>query len=290
MISNFLKNNVSGRYSGAVFLSGTGANAEKILSEHSAGDRWEPVVLVSDRRESAAESLGERYHIPVVIHDLREFYAEHGFTHTLLNTPEGRAARQAWTDALREKLAGYTIDFGIFAGFIPLTNIVDDFPCLNIHPGDLLYEEDGERILTGLHIIPVERALVRELSYLRSSVIVVESLRADRKNIDGGFILGVSAPVAIPWDDELREKVRACTVAREGKTRAEYKGDFLMTFAAEMLERLKNEGDLVIFSQIVKDFAAGHFSFDNDRNVVYYKGMMCKTMEYSESKQPKRLI
>lgn len=290
MISNFLKNNVSGRYSAAIFLSGTGANAEKILSEHTVDDHWEPVVLVTDRRESVAEQLGARFHIPVVIHDLREFYAEHGFMHTLLNTPEGRAARQAWTDALREKLAGYTIDFGIFAGFIPLTNIVDDFPCLNIHPGDLLYEENGERILVGLHTIPVERALLRELPYLRSSVIVVESLRADRKNIDGGFILGVSAPVAIPWDDELREKVRICAAKREGKTRAEYKGDFLMTFAAEMLEKLKNEGDLVIFSQIVKDFAAGNFAFDNDQNMVYYKGIACKTVEYAETQQPERLI
>lgn len=290
MISNFLKNNDSGQYSAAIFLSGTGANAEKLLSERMDVDHWKPVVLVSDRRSSAAETLGERFQVPVVIHDLKEFYAAHGFTQTLLNTPEGMAARQAWTDALREKLAAYTIDFGIFAGFVPLTNIVDDFPCLNIHPGDLLYEEDGERILTGLHTIPVERALVRELPYLRSSVIVVESLRADRKNIDGGYLLGVSAPVAIPWDDGLREKVRACAAAREGKKRTEYKGDFLMTFASEMLEKLKCEGDLVIFSQIVKDFAACHFTFDNDQSVVYYKGEKCKTVEYSEKLQPERLI
>lgn len=290
MISNFLKNNVSGRYKAAIFLSGTGVNAEKILSGRTGDDKWEPVVLVTDRCDSAAETLGARFRIPVVIHDLKSFYAEHGFTHTLLNTPEGIAARQAWTDALRKKLADFSIDFGIFAGFIPLTNIVDDFPCLNIHPGDLLYEENSERVLTGLHTIPVERALIRELPYLRSSVIVVESLHSDRKNIDGGYILGVSAPVMIPWDETLREKVRHCASERAGKSRAEYKGDFLMCYAAEMLEKLKNEGDLVIFSQIVKDFADGNFGFDNDRNGVYYKGMMCKTVEYSANQPPEKLL
>ena len=290
MISNFLKNNDSGVYSAAIFLSGTGVNAEKLLSERTAASHWKPVVLVSDRRESAAERLGRTFGVPVEIHDLKEFYAEHGFTQTTLSTQEGRDARQAWTDALRLKLTAYSIDFGIFAGFIPLTNIVDDFPCLNIHPGDLLYRENGERVLTGLHTIPVERALIRELPYLRSSVIVVENLRADRKNIDGGFILGVSAPVPIPWDETLREKVRHCASERAGKSRAEYKGDFLMCYAAEMLEKLKNEGDLVIFSQIVKDFADGNFGFDNERNGVYYKGMMCKTVEYSANQPPEKLL
>ena len=290
MISNFLKNNDSGVYSAAIFLSGTGVNAEKLLSERTAASHWKPVVLVSDRRESAAERLGRTFGVPVVIHDLKEFYAEHGFTQTTLSTQEGRDARQAWTDALRLKLTAYSIDFGIFAGFIPLTNIVDDFPCLNIHPGDLLYRENGERVLTGLHTIPVERALIRELPYLRSSVIVVENLRADRKNIDGGFILGVSAPVPIPWDDALREKVRLCAAEREGKQRKDHKGDFLSVFAAEMLEKLKYGGDLAVFPQIVEDFAAGCFAFDNGSDVVYYKGAACRTVEYSENQQPERLI
>ena len=54
-----------------------------------------------------------------------------------LATHEGRKARELWTAELIKKLRGFPLEFAIFAGFIPLCNITEKIPCLNVHPGDL---------------------------------------------------------------------------------------------------------------------------------------------------------
>ncbi|MBR3708980.1 MAG: hypothetical protein IKM17_08225, partial [Lentisphaeria bacterium] len=215
MIQNFLKKN-SSALSAAVFLSGSGTNAEKILARNAKNPHalWRPSVIVTERPEcDAAKRFSEMYNVPLVVHDLVAFYKAHGLEKTGCATEEGRAVRKLWTDALREMLKPYPIDFAIFAGFVPLTDIVEDFPCLNIHPGDLtVLDDNGQRLLVGLHAIPVEMALMKHLPYLRSSVIVLESFRST--GVDGGALLGVSAPVPIDWTDEMRQTVDTAAAAR----------------------------------------------------------------------------
>ena len=282
MIQNFLKKN-SSTLSAAVFLSGSGTNAEKILIRNAADPnaKWRPSVIVTERPGcDAAKRFADTYGLPLVVHDLVSFYKAHGLEKTGCATEEGRAVRKLWTDALREMLKPYPIDFAIFAGFVPLTDIVEDFPCLNVHPGDLTEpDENGQRLLVGLHSIPVELALMKHLPYLRSSVIVLESFRST--GVDGGALLGVSAPVAIEWTDEMRMTVDAAAAARIGKKRAEYKNDELAVIAAEYLEKLKVNGDWVVFPQVVDDFAAGHFAYDRETGTVYFDGQAATGREYT---------
>ena len=161
----------------AIFLSGSGSNAERILQQWQAAEAppFEVVTLVTDRPErSRAFEIGRAFDLPVIANDIREFYRSGGCTRVTLATAEGRSLREKWTDALRRQLADYRIDFGVFAGFIPLTNITGDFPCLNVHPGDLTYLKGGERYLVGLHTVPIERAILEGLDHLRTSVIIAE--------------------------------------------------------------------------------------------------------------------
>lgn len=282
MIQNFLKKN-SSTLSAAVFLSGSGTNAEKVLVRNAADPnaRWRPSVIVTERPGcDAARRFAETYGVPLVIHDLVGFYRAHGLEKTGCGTDEGRAVRKLWTDGLRELLKPYPIDFAIFAGFVPLTDIVEDFPCLNIHPGDLtVLDDQGQRSLVGLHSIPVEQALIQHLPYLRSSVIVLESFRSS--GVDGGALLGVSGPVAIEWTDEMRQTVDSAAAARVGKKRSEYKNDALALLAAEYLEKLKVNGDWVVFPQVVDDFAADRFSYDRETGTVYYDGQPATGREYT---------
>ena len=145
MIRNFLKKDGASPFRAAVFLSGTGTNAARILERRmrKKSSPWEPVAVVTDRPASAAADLARRFSLPLVEHDIAAFYRDRGMDRVSLAGADGMRIRGLWTDALRTMLEPYRIDFGIFAGFVPLTNIVSDFPCLNVHPGDLLVEENG---------------------------------------------------------------------------------------------------------------------------------------------------
>ncbi len=146
----------------AIFLSGSGSNAEKLLADPAVRSAADPVVLVTDAPEkSRAGEIAAQYDLPLVALNMREFYREHGLQSISLATEEGRQVRELWTNALREMLRDYQIDFAVLAGFEPLSNITNDFPCLNVHPGDLSkVHADGNRIYVGLHNRPVELALL----------------------------------------------------------------------------------------------------------------------------------
>ena len=186
----------------AIFLSGSGSNAEKLLQTLQKLDK--PVLnvaaLVTDAPEtSRARELGKIFSIPVIEHDIREYYFSRGETRVSIATPRGQELREMWTTELKEKLAPLNLDFGVFAGFVPLTNLTQELPCLNVHPGDLTYLKDGQRLLVGLHTIPVERAIIEGLDYMRSSVILVEPYSGSGGEMDSGHILGLSPKVPIDF-------------------------------------------------------------------------------------------
>jgi len=259
----------------AVFLSGGGSNARVILERHrELGDSspLEPVCLVTDRPEDpscGAGSLAERFAIPVVGCDIRAFYRSQGEKRVTLRTPEGRRIRALWTEELRKLLRPYEIDFGIFAGFEPLTNITEDFPCLNVHPGDLTYLKDGKRFLVGLHTVPIERALLEGLGELRSSVILAEPFHGEGEDMDSGPLLGLSPPVRVDLEGHSRDELLAARDRRPRRRPTGGYGDLLERVARHNQDLLKEGGDWVVFPEVVFRVARGCYAIGPGGEVYF---------------------
>lgn len=262
---------VKRKYAKAViFLSGTGTNAEKLLSSPSYGREWHCCAIVTDRPEkSRARLLAEQYGIPLVEEDIFRFYAEHGLSKISIATEEGYRVRQLWTDALRKRLAVFQPDFGLLAGFVPLTNIVGDFPCLNVHPGDLTVKQDGKRMLTGLHTLPVRKAILAGFDHLRSSVLIATPFTPGAPEMDHGHIPGISARIPVDLCGHPLEELRE-------------NGGLLEEVAAYNLETLKRAGDWDLFPRVAADFAAGRFGESPDGTLTY-DGHPVRTVDYSEA-------
>ena len=277
----------------AIFLSGSGSNAEQILkgmaADRAAGRAvpFEVAALVTDAPEtSRAREIAQRYGIPLVEEDIRKFYHARGETRVSIATARGLEVREEWTNALRSKLAPHGIAFGIFAGFVPLTNLTDDFPCLNVHPGDLTYRVDGERHLVGLHEIPIERAILAGLDYLRSSVILATRVASGGKGMDAGPLLGISAPMPMEVSPEQLEEFRKLAAARPAKRPVGGYHDALEEFASAQQERLKVAGDWVVFYPVIRDFAADRFYYDEESGQLHFRGgagrfFPIETVQYS---------
>jgi len=250
----------------AVFLSGSGSNAERLLLDPAVRACAVPQLLVTDApRRSRAAELGKLFQLPVVALDLRDFYRDHGLDTTSLATAEGQRVRELWTDELRARLRGYPIDFGVLAGFAALSNITRDFPCLNVHPGDLGVTDDaGRRVLVGLHTRPVESAILLGHAALRSSVILAESFSGQGDGMDNGILLGVSPEVRMNLAPERREELRKIQAARPPRRPAGGWHDELFRLARREQERLKRLGDHKVLPGVVRDFARRCFAVRND--------------------------
>lgn len=290
--------NVEGRRPNAViFMSGSGSNAEQILKKYSAelaAGKEPPFhlrALVTDApATSRTAELAETYKLPMVSEDILEFYRAHGEKRVSIATEQGRAIRQAWTDALRAKLAPLNIDFAIFAGFVPLTNLTGDFPCLNVHPGDLTYLKNDQRWLVGLHTIPVERAILEGLDYMRSSVIQAIPYTGQGDDMDNGAILGISSEVDIDLCGHSLEELMECAAKREPKRPVGGYKDILAEVSAVNQNKLKEGGDWVVLPGVVWDFAANRFAIDDGGKLLYRVGqnfMPVETVVYdTKTREP----
>jgi folate-dependent phosphoribosylglycinamide formyltransferase PurN len=259
----------------AIFMSGSGSNAERILEslQALAAPPLRIACLVTDAPEtSRAREIGLAWGLPVIENDIKAFYLERGVTRISLATPEGRARREEWTNQLRAQLLPHGIHFGIFAGFVPLTNLTGDFPCLNVHPGDLTWLKDGRRHLVGLHTIPIERAILEGLDSLRTSVIIAEPYTGGGDDMDSGAIIGLSEPVAIDLQGHPLAELAACPGRRPEKRPRDGYGDVLESVARHNLNLLKENGDWVVFPPAAADFARGCFHKDAAGRLWYKDG------------------
>lgn len=271
-------------------MSGSGTNAERLLRDWRTGvhTSWNPCVIATDRPKMCfrAQELAEEYGLPCVSLDLHEFYRVRGLEKTILDSPRALEIRDEWTDELWHTIQPFHPDFGLLAGFVPLSNITTCLPCLNVHPGDLTVEEDGRRFFTGLHREPTENAILKGFPHIRSSVILAQAFHAAEGDIDGGPILGISEALPLDLGGHAREEFEECKAARAGKKAAEYKNDLLACTALANIEVLKKRGDQIVFPQAADDFASGKFDLDADGGLLYC-GEPVQTVEYSEKEPPK---
>ena len=241
---------------------------------------------MTDRpRTSRAREIAEKYGLPLLEHSIFEFYRARGQDKVTLATPEARHIRDLWTDQLRVMIAPYKIDFGLLAGFVPLTNIVGDFPCLNVHPGDLTVMKDGRRYLVGLHSVPIELAILSGKTSLRSSVILVQPYTPGASEMDSGPLLGISEPCPVNLMGHSLEELREVFAARRNAHRHGANKDLLSIIAAENQERLKEYGDWIVYPQAAEDFARGCFGHDEYGRLCWREDQLhafqvVKTIEY----------
>ena len=270
-----------------IFLSGSGSNAEMLLKTVRALPK--PVmniaVLVTDAPlTSRARELGRMFNVPVAELDIKQFYADRGETRVSIATEAGQRIREEWTNELRRLIAPYKLDFAVFAGFVPLTNISSDFPCLNVHPGDLTYLKDGKRLLVGLHTIPIENAIVEGLDYMRSSVIIVETYSGSGKEMDNGLLLGISPKVRIEFAGHSRAELAGCIPLRPAKRPKGGYGDIMESVASDNQGLLKENGDWIVLPQVVIQFASGNYAVDDDGTLLFRENgsfTRIRTVEFS---------
>ncbi|MBE6357371.1 MAG: DUF2062 domain-containing protein [Lentisphaerae bacterium] len=251
----------------AVCLSGTGSNAKVLLQKFRQPDcSFEIAVLFTDQPEtSAAVKLAQEYDVACESLDICKYYAANGEDSVKLDTPHRRELRKSWSGEVWEKLKPYNCDFVVFAGFVPLNDLPDMIPCLNVHPGDLTVEKDGKRLYAGLHYLPVENAILNGEKSLRSSVILVPGYSKSQV-VDGGPVLGISAPMEIDFDGAALEELKAC---KSGRTAPPYH-DKLRDIAGKNVEKLKYSGDHVVLPQAVEYFASGRYGV-NEKDELFCK-------------------
>lgn len=270
-------------------MSGSGSNAEALLEfeRTSCSCPYHAVLLITDAPEtSRAREIAEKSGVPLVEHDIRKFYLRYGEDSVKLTTPRRRELREKWSNELYEKIMVYAPSFGCFAGFVPLSNIASKLPCLNVHPGDLTRSEpDGSRPYAGLHVRPVEKAILNGEKALRSSVILVQPYTGNgAKEMDAGPVLGISAPLEIDLQGVSLKDLAALEAMRIPGTKCT---DLLRQTALKHIERLKTAGDHVVFPRAAADFASGFFAVEKEQ--LYYKNEKVLSVEYT-SCAPPRLV
>lgn len=271
----------------AIFMSGSGTNAEKLLEslKTSTNPAWKASVIVCDRpAKSRAREIAASHNLPLIEHDIVKFYAAKGEKSISLKSERGREIREEWTCELRKMLEKYPVSFGILAGFVPLTNITSEFPCLNVHPGDLTVEENGKRILAGLHTLPIETAILKGHDNIRSSVIIAEAYTGAGGEMDSGHIIGLSEAIRIDLQGKSIEYLKKVQESRPPEKPKGGWADELEKIAEYNQEQLKMKGDWQVFPPAVRDFASGKFGTDENKS-LYYKSVNnwipVKTVIYS---------
>jgi len=255
----------------AAFMSGSGSNITRLLEMEQRLIRDEGLspfhvsVVVTDCADPSmcnARNITSQFgDIPLVELDIRAFYRARGLTRVSLATKEGFQIRDEWTEELKGLLRPFHPDLGAYGGFVPLTNICAEFPCINVHPGDLSVLVDHKPYLVGLHTAPIKRAILLGLGELRSSTILATPY-TEKLEMDEGPVLLISE--ALPL--QLSEGENPESLSRPEKA------GLLERLASEHQDRLKQVGDWHVFPLTVKLVAEGRFSLDEDQQ-IYFDGI-----------------
>ena len=298
VVTEYFTKTKNGKVKIAIFLSGSGSNAEKLLEkQRQEGENcaYEISVLLADRTKNCRIlELGEKYNTPTEVVNIKSFYESYGLKSISLALKEGQKVRELWTAELYSKLQKYTVDFAVLAGFIPLTNITEFLPCLNVHPGDLLVERNGRRLLVGLHETPIELAIVNGIDNLRSSVIIAEPY-SSLDDMDNGALLGVSDKMPIDLQGHSVEELQEVYRKREERRPAGGYKDILHDIASHNQELLKIAGDHIVLPQTVENFAKSFYGKNENNDKLFFKNSdsaefsEIKTVKYSKE-EPYKLI
>lgn len=242
-----------GRLMVAGLMSGGGSNLVKII-EHEldlegqlGASPYHVALIFSDNPCSNACLIGQQYGIPVLISDIKQFYAARGKP---LKDLETRALYDQETAVALSRLRIKAI---AYAGYMRIVTkpLIDTFLGINVHPGDLtVLTEGNRRKYTGDHA--VRDAIMACDRYLRSTTHIVS------EEVDGGQILMLSAPVQVVYKGK-----EGSMAASAADSIAQYNQD-----------RLKEAGDWIIFPMTLEYIADGRYAKD-DLGVMHFDGNPC---------------
>ena len=254
----------------ACFMSGTGTNVVKIiehqLSYESRGERcpYEVVLIFTDVKDERVDRTGEkrcyardiaeRFHLPYICNDIRDFYRSRG-----RRTIRDLSLRPEFDRMTLEMIGDYDIDVIALGGYMSIVSrpLLDAFPgrIINVHPADLSVMEGGRRKYVGLHA--VRDAILAGERFLYSTTHIV------RERVDEGEILMRSKPmeVRLPEGVTLEDLRR-----RENRS-------LLERVVRENQRKLKERGDWVIFPKTLEMIAQGRYGID-DKGNVYVDGVL----------------
>jgi len=168
----------------AVFASGSGTNAENIITYFSNRNSAKVSLVLSNNRQAMVLKRAEAHNIRTVFFERKEFYV---------------------TGKVLRYLALYKIDFIVLAGFLWLVpgNIIEQFPgrIINIHPA-LLPAYGGK----GMYGDTVHKAVLA--NHDKESGITIHYVN---KLYDSGDVIFQERCIVDPTDtpDSLTAKVHA---------------------------------------------------------------------------------
>jgi folate-dependent phosphoribosylglycinamide formyltransferase PurN len=238
----------------AGFMSGSGTNIvklierEKFLRAEEGVPCYEVVFIFSDRSDGSCfgESIACDTGISYVSYDIRTFHRLKGLERTVA-TPEGLSARHDYDTVAAALIAAFDIDVIALGGYMSYLTLDR---CINVHPADLsILNSRGKRKYVGDRAV-VEAIAAGETS-LRSSTIWTD------RGMDTGPLLMVSDPVKV----ELPEPLEVLLGNKEK----------LLQVAEEHQQKLKEQGDWIIFPETVEMIARGRFALD-EAGRVYVDG------------------
>ena len=231
-------------------MSGSGTNLRRILEhernlqQQPGGSPYRMVALFTDNSDSQANAIGRDFDLPVLTRDIRAFYAAR-------NKPRRDMQLRAEFDrATVAALAPFQATVAVYGGYMSVATepLIRAFLGVNVHPADLsVLDEQGRRRYTGDHA--VRDAIFAGESSVRSSTHLIEA------EVDGGGLLMISAAVTVevPEGVDLSDPATALQVEEDNQ------------------ERLKVDGDWVVFPQTLEAMARGRFARD-ETGCIHFDG------------------
>ena len=245
----------------ACFVSGSGTNARKIIERSTKPDFQYEVALIftevrddryykSGKKMCRAKDIAEEHSIPYECEDIRDFYRSRGH-----KTRRDLSLRPEFDRLVVEKVKPHEIDVIALAGYMSITTrpLLEayDGRIVNVHPADLSIMEGGDRRYVGIHV--VRDAILAGERELRSSTHVV------REEVDRGEILVISEPLPM----ELPAGVELGLLERDE--------ELLEKVVDEHQDKLKEQGDWVIYPLTLQMIAEGRFALDG-QGVMQFDG------------------
>lgn len=228
-----------------ILMSGLGTNAEKIIEfEKTNPDcNFKVSLIFSDNPDSRAKEIGQKNNIPYEIFSIKEFFKAH---------PELKRFslkdRVHYDKEVAKILGRYNIDLLAYAGYMNITTkpVISQFLGINVHPADLsIKDETGKRKLIGEQ--SVKNAIKQGLKEIASTTHIVTL------GVDQGPILMISKPlkVIIPKDKDIKANLDEITDLNQN--------------------RLKEQGDWIIFPKTIALIAQGKIEQDSKGTIYYEK-------------------